>query len=262
MGAPYDTIQPHGPTKPASVMVVSTFLPILALIAVVLRFNVRRVQRTALRFDDWIMIPAALLVIGMSICGILGVQKKIWGYHSPTDSAAILVDSVTYEGKATVSDKHIGLAASITRAAYIIQMFDTQFDPNADYRLQDTLIIFWSNFEASMCLLAVNLPSLWAYKTSIPPTQFLASVRSFITIRSDRSTTRNRAGHDTITPDNRSENSSSSVAKMCTSNNRVDVYAMHDLESQNQHIAAPKGAILVDSHMLLTTQNKSVRGQE
>lgn len=72
MGTIYDIIEPHGVTKPASVMIVSTFLPILALIAVALRFNVRRIQKTALKSDDWIMISTALLVTGMSICGILG----------------------------------------------------------------------------------------------------------------------------------------------------------------------------------------------
>ncbi|CAD6445188.1 9dca7227-b251-4de3-9563-2e8c4d38e694 [Sclerotinia trifoliorum] len=101
MGILYDIIQPHSITKPASFMIASTFFPILALIAVVLRFNVRRIQKTAPKSDDWIMIPAALLVIGMSICGILGVTKKIWGYYSTADSVSFLLQSIIYEAKAS-----------------------------------------------------------------------------------------------------------------------------------------------------------------
>jgi len=70
---PYDLVNPSGPTKPSSVMIVSTLLPALAILAVLARFNVRRIQKVAIKLDDWIMIPASLLVIGISICAILGI---------------------------------------------------------------------------------------------------------------------------------------------------------------------------------------------
>ncbi|EDN94801.1 predicted protein [Sclerotinia sclerotiorum 1980 UF-70] len=217
MGTIYDIIEPHGVTKPASVMIL-------------------------LNIFQYIQVGAIATIKIFHLKTNTGTKLAVYG--------VFLLAS-------------IGLAASITRAAYIIQMFRVaQLDPDADSRLGDTLIIFWSNLEASVCLLAVNLPSLWAYKTLLPPTQFLASVRSFIAIQFGRSTTLNQASHEIVIPDNRFENSSSSVANMCANNNWVDVYAMHELESQNQHIAVPEGAILVDSHVLLTTQNKNVRGHE
>jgi len=70
---PYDLVNPSGPTKPSSVMIVSTLLPAFAILAVLARFNARRIQKVALKLDDWIMIPASLLVVGISICGILGI---------------------------------------------------------------------------------------------------------------------------------------------------------------------------------------------
>ncbi|ESZ92071.1 hypothetical protein SBOR_7528 [Sclerotinia borealis F-4128] len=140
----------------------------------------------------------------------------------------------------------IGLAASITRAGYIIKMFDTQFDPNTDYR-------------------PVNLPSLSAYVTQyalVPPTKFLASVRSFISLRCNQSSPRDQSTQEVVKPDNQTEISSTSMAKVyATDNNKVEVYAMQDLEAQEQHIVAPGGAIVVDSQVSQTRHDKAEQEQ-
>jgi len=304
MDTPYDTIAPSGPSKPSSVLIVSTFLPVLSLVAVAFRFNVRRITKAEIQFDDWLMIPAIILVAGMSICGIIGVNKNIWGHLAPAPTGDILNSSATYEGKLLTAfqyiqilalaniklgalafyqrifatptkstfkqinvgtivivclfaigmlfgntfqcDLHVdalwltpddyyqychvsspafnqvftimnsvldlwilllplpkifafqttlgrkfaisgvfllalvGVAASCTRMAYTIQMFHSQYDPRANYRLQDTVLIFWSNLESTMCLLAVNLPSLWGYKNSVRSSQIFQRLRSFI----------------------------------------------------------------------------------
>ncbi|CAF9914560.1 hypothetical protein IMSHALPRED_001943 [Imshaugia aleurites] len=80
----------------------------------------------------------------------------------------------------------------------------------ADGHLEDTETVFWSNLECGLCLLAVNLPSLWAIvgKMSTPASQLVASIRSAISLRSlgsgshrsSRSKTRRPAG-DGIIPD-------------------------------------------------------------
>lgn len=110
----YDIKVPSGPTAPSSLLAVSSTLPALCIIAVLLRFNVRRQQRTSVMADDWIMVPALMLVIGMGICGILGislpltflvheadclavgVKNEVWGYSSP---ASPTESSVAFEGK-------------------------------------------------------------------------------------------------------------------------------------------------------------------
>ena len=53
----------------------------------------------------------------------------------------------------------------------------------------DTEVIFWSNLEAGLCLVAVNLPSLKALKgdLSAPASDLVASLRSRLSLSSLRS---------------------------------------------------------------------------
>ncbi|KAL8830371.1 MAG: hypothetical protein Q9191_001481 [Dirinaria sp. TL-2023a] len=55
---------------------------------------------------------------------------------------------------------------------------------------EDTKSIFWSNLEAGLSLLAVNLPSLWTIISSSSATRFLASLRSLVTFSSHGSHSR------------------------------------------------------------------------
>ena len=52
--------------------------------------------------------------------------------------------------------------------------------------MEDTETVFWSNLEGGLCLLAVNLPSLWAIfgTVSSPASQLVASIRSALSLRS------------------------------------------------------------------------------
>lgn len=59
---------------------MSCVLPALSTAAVALRFWLRGKQKSQLKLDDWLMLPALVLFIGMCICTILGVRKRAWGY--------------------------------------------------------------------------------------------------------------------------------------------------------------------------------------
>ena len=50
--------------------------------------------------------------------------------------------------------------------------------------MEDTQQVYWSNLEIGICLLAVNLPSLWAYVTKISPEAVLNSIRSAVSLQS------------------------------------------------------------------------------
>lgn len=76
MGYPY-LYHPSGPSAPSSVLAVCTVLPILCIVAVALRFNVRRLQKATCKLDDWIMLPALILVVGMGIRGIIGTASLL-----------------------------------------------------------------------------------------------------------------------------------------------------------------------------------------
>ncbi|TVY47473.1 hypothetical protein LOCC1_G002206 [Lachnellula occidentalis] len=68
---------------PASVIAVGAVMPSLAIIAVALRFYSRRVIHNPLQTDDWILIPALLLTIGMGASLIAGVKLHALGYPTP-----------------------------------------------------------------------------------------------------------------------------------------------------------------------------------
>ncbi|KAI0157915.1 hypothetical protein GGR52DRAFT_576885 [Hypoxylon sp. FL1284] len=59
---------------------VAIALIIVDIIAVGLRFWTRRVQRNPPRADDWLMIPATIVTIGIGIDQLYGVSRKGLGY--------------------------------------------------------------------------------------------------------------------------------------------------------------------------------------
>ena len=63
---------PYGVTSLVSTAIA---LPVLSIIAVLLRFYVRlRVRRTYLGADDWLILLSVFLVCGQGVFQILGMQ--------------------------------------------------------------------------------------------------------------------------------------------------------------------------------------------
>ncbi|MCJ1297646.1 hypothetical protein MMC08_000434 [Hypocenomyce scalaris] len=82
----------------AEVVVLSIVFPVLSIVAVALRLYSRRLKKLRLQADDYIIIPALALVIGMGIDGIIGANYGDFGQHqklgpdgSPVDMHAIVV---------------------------------------------------------------------------------------------------------------------------------------------------------------------------
>ena len=121
--------------------------------------------------------------------------------------------------------------------------------------VQDTTQVFWSILEAGLCLLAVNLPSLWAYRRKISPDDLLASIRSAISLRSFRSGQSRESrtcGSELLGtgPDGVSTHSSSSRAKIVATKEGeqyTEASGGYDLEAQQGTTAVPQGKIMVSS---------------
>ncbi|KAA6411597.1 MAG: hypothetical protein FRX48_04877 [Lasallia pustulata] len=82
----------------AEVVVLSIVFPLLSMAAVALRLLSRRLKKLRLQADDYIIIPALALVIGMGINGIIGANYGDFGQHqklapdgSPTNVHAMVV---------------------------------------------------------------------------------------------------------------------------------------------------------------------------
>ncbi|KAK4224045.1 hypothetical protein QBC38DRAFT_486304 [Podospora fimiseda] len=65
---------------PGHVVAAGVVLSLVDIIAVTLRIWARKRQRQPLRWDDWFIIPAMLLAIGIGIDLIYGVSQRALGY--------------------------------------------------------------------------------------------------------------------------------------------------------------------------------------
>ncbi|KAI1387194.1 plasma membrane protein Pth11-like protein [Hypoxylon trugodes] len=66
--------------QPGPIIAAAAVLPLVGLIAVILKFWVRKKQKQPLKADDWLMIPAILLTCGSGICVVYGVSQKVVAY--------------------------------------------------------------------------------------------------------------------------------------------------------------------------------------
>ncbi|KAI9745894.1 MAG: hypothetical protein M1818_000575 [Claussenomyces sp. TS43310] len=140
----------------------------------------------------------------------------------------------------------VGLAASLARMVIYIQSALDVLSPLADYRLLTTVQVYWSILEAGICLLAVNLPSIWIYIGKGLPEGLVASIRSVISLASLRSGG-SGSRSQTRLPDGPegSMHSSSSQAKFASSEGH-EAFAEHDVQGQSEHEHTP-GVIMMTS---------------
>lgn len=56
-------------TSPEGIYACSTVVPVLSIVAVVLRFHTRMRQKVGLQFDDWAQIPALVWFLSVRLDG-------------------------------------------------------------------------------------------------------------------------------------------------------------------------------------------------
>lgn len=64
-------------TNTSTVIAVGVAMPILGIAAVGLRFYTRQMLRLRLLIDDWLLVPALLLTVGMGACLVAGEQDGL-----------------------------------------------------------------------------------------------------------------------------------------------------------------------------------------
>ena len=102
--------------------------------------------------------------------------------------------------------------------------------------MEDKESVFCSKLEAGLSLLAVNLPSLWAYANKVSPERIVASIRSAILLRSLRSgdTSRASRSHTRLPDGDVAAHFNSSRARIFTDKQDVEVPSMQDLEAKRK----------------------------
>ena len=103
-----------------------------------------------------------------------------------------------------------------------------------------TQLAYFNILEAGMVIIAVNLPSLWYYVNNVTPKSVLRSVRSFLSLGSQRTTSHNSTQLDskpTLVKVNKSgqsvytNSSASDLVDGDGAKGQVEVFALADLEA-------------------------------
>ncbi|KAI1101770.1 plasma membrane protein Pth11-like protein [Jackrogersella minutella] len=95
----------HYYQKPGHAIAAGMVLSVVDIIVVGLRFWLRRRQRLPLRSDDWLMIPATLMTLGIGIDLVYGVSQGALAYPTkvPPDAVGhvfkIVTDQLTLANK-------------------------------------------------------------------------------------------------------------------------------------------------------------------
>lgn len=92
------------------IFAASILLPLLGIVFVLLRFYARVLQKQSTGIDDWLMLLALALVMGMGVTLIIGVHGKAIAYPTPYDG------DLTLEEKMTIVNPITRLSAKIQYA--------------------------------------------------------------------------------------------------------------------------------------------------
>ncbi|KAI2614960.1 plasma membrane protein Pth11-like protein [Hypoxylon sp. NC1633] len=66
--------------SPGPVIAAAVCLPVLDIAALLMRFLTRRKQKQALKADDWFLVPATLITLGLGVSLVYGVAVKALAY--------------------------------------------------------------------------------------------------------------------------------------------------------------------------------------
>lgn len=117
------------------------------------------------------------------------------------------------------------------------------------FTVVNTKAIYLSVLETGLSLIAVNLPSLWYLLTKVKPESILRSVRSMISLRSQRSaTSSNKQGsHSPLSSLGKNGHvpSSSQSHFAHPEAQFTETYAMHDVEDEHRRPQLPLGKIQI-----------------
>ncbi|KAI1414492.1 hypothetical protein F5Y13DRAFT_16809 [Hypoxylon sp. FL1857] len=68
-------------TRPGYVIATAIALSVVDIVAVALRFWARKIQRQPPKADDWLMIPATLVTVGICVSQVYGVSQRALAYR-------------------------------------------------------------------------------------------------------------------------------------------------------------------------------------
>ncbi|RYC57011.1 hypothetical protein CHU98_g9196 [Xylaria longipes] len=138
---------------PGHAIAASIVVPVVDLLALAIRFHIRRTLNHGLKADDWLILVATVLTLGMGITLIYGVARKSIAYRFEVpqdledDPFAAATPQAALTGKIwrlnlsrrkkiaillIFSLGAVSVAASLTRLIFTAKIVQKGFDPNDD----------------------------------------------------------------------------------------------------------------------------------
>ncbi|KAI1214203.1 uncharacterized protein F4807DRAFT_407074 [Annulohypoxylon truncatum] len=80
---------PFALVTPGQVLSAGIVLPLVCIALVSIRFHIRRIQKTHLGIDDWLITLGVIFITGMGACMITGERLHVYGYPTPVPSGTV-----------------------------------------------------------------------------------------------------------------------------------------------------------------------------
>ncbi|KAI0521993.1 hypothetical protein F5B22DRAFT_643574 [Xylaria bambusicola] len=173
----YDSGYDHGYFQtPPHVIAAGIGLPTLNIVSIFLRFLARKKQKQPLKADDWLLVPATLLNLGIGISMVYGVSKNAlaYPYVPPLESGEDIFSShseqMSIEGAIQWAYTFLlPLALGCTKMSFLLlyrRIFATnRLGKTNIFLIGMCVIIFlwmWGFFFVFLFICRLNFWALWA----------------------------------------------------------------------------------------------------
>ncbi|KAH8702818.1 hypothetical protein GQ44DRAFT_778419 [Phaeosphaeriaceae sp. PMI808] len=134
--------------------------PVLSILIVALRFYTRKRNKSPLKLDDWILLPALFFTIGMGVAIIVGVHGHGIRYHTPPPNSGIP------RGSTSPEEAMIGKIEWISLWLQPLALGCIKISVLAFYsRIFTALAI--SDFGFDVIILLLPLPKIWTLRIEV-----------------------------------------------------------------------------------------------
>ncbi|KAF4627821.1 hypothetical protein G7Y89_g10325 [Cudoniella acicularis] len=141
---------------PEHIIAAGVILPILGLLTILLRFHARRSRAQYLGIDDWLLLPAWLMITGMGICLIIGVKNKAFGYPTPKPAGL----TTTAENLANINAQLI-LSQQLEFALTLLVVLGYSFIKFSILFFYRRLFSIRNNLFSFLSWLLISITALW-----------------------------------------------------------------------------------------------------
>ncbi|KAI1481085.1 hypothetical protein F4774DRAFT_56141 [Daldinia eschscholtzii] len=176
----------HYYQTPGHVIAAGMVLSLVDILAVMLRFMVRKKERQPLKPDDWLLLPATLLTTGVGVCLVFGVSREAMGYREYPTSLDNPSEIAIYQMSTSIKLEWsisliLPIALACTKASLLLfykRIFSVSKNTNWVLKCLIVLIVMWALafFLATLLCCKVMLLFIWKPISEMSECKFFLDV--------------------------------------------------------------------------------------